>query len=106
MLAYSQLEEQHREKSKNLIKRQLQAGRERVRGGEGGKGREREGGRERERERKREERRERERERLYLISVLVDPSQKPSDEKVEELLESQDLSVFTQDVRQFLYNSL
>ena len=68
MLAYSQLEEQHREKSKNLIKRQLQAGRER--------------------------------ERDYILtSLLVDPSQKPSDEKVEELLESQDLSVFTQDVK-------
>ena len=61
MLAYSQLEEQHREKSKNLIKRQLQAGRERVRGGEGGKGREREGGRGRERGRGRKGGRERER---------------------------------------------
>ena len=30
--------------------------------------------------------------------MIVDPSQNPSDDKVEELLESQDLSIFTQDV--------
>jgi syntaxin 1A/syntaxin 1B/2/3 len=53
MLDYNQLQEQHREKSKNLIKRQLQT---------------------------------------------VDPNQVPSDDKVEELLESSDLSVFTQDI--------
>ncbi|XP_003387901.1 PREDICTED: syntaxin-1A-like [Amphimedon queenslandica] len=53
MLEYNQLEEQHREKCKKVIKRQLQT---------------------------------------------VDPSQNPSDDKVEELLESQDLSIFTQDI--------
>lgn len=53
MLDYNKLEEEYRERSKDLIKRQLKT---------------------------------------------VDPSKDPTDERVEELLESQDLSVFTQDI--------
>lgn len=71
MIEYNQLEEQHREKCKKVIKRQLQTGKHIMWPS-----------------------------RLILIKYykIVDPSQNPSDDKVEELLESQDLSIFTQDV--------
>ena len=35
---------------------------------------------------------------IKYIILSVDPSRDPSDDRVEELLEAQDLSVFTQDV--------
>ena len=38
--------------------------------------------------------------------MIVDPSQNLSDDKVEELLESQDLSIFTQDVSILEYTLL